>query len=281
MAPRCVRLFGRPASDHAAKWESAGSSRRSCPGTNTTSSPIHSFLWEGYRWISGSSPTSRRPTPTAAIWVFTSSGSGVRISRTTIGPPGRLYLFGWGDGGGGPTAEMLESARRLADTEGVPRLTMEGPRRFFTDAEAEIENPSVWVGELYPKFTAGPIRARPPPNSETDGPNFDLREAELWSALKPEASYPHDDLDGIWKLLLLHQFHDIIPGSGIHWVYQDTARDHAEIRNRSGDLSTMPWPFTSTASTRQTAPVRWSCSTPCPTSAGSSWPLTHQRTLPP
>ena len=58
----------------------------------------------------------------------------------------------------------------------------------------------------------------------------------MWSALAPRSVYPHGELDEIWKLLLLHQFHDIIPGSGIHWVYEDTARDHAQIRSQSARL---------------------------------------------
>ncbi|HYA68642.1 MAG TPA: glycoside hydrolase family 38 C-terminal domain-containing protein, partial [Acidimicrobiales bacterium] len=63
-----------------------------------------------------------------------------------------------------------------------------------------------------------------------------LRDAELWSALTSGPKYPSVELDQLWKVLLLHQFHDIIPGSGIHWVYEDTARAHARVLDEAGRL---------------------------------------------
>lgn len=197
--------------------------------------PHHSFLWEG---IDGSRVFTHFPP------ADTYSGNmGVRELRFGVEnfkdhdrATRSLYLFGWGDGGGGPTAEMLESARRLADTDGVPRLTMESPRRFFTDAEAEIEDPAVWVGELYLEFHRGTYTSQAATKLGNRRAEFALREAEMWSALAPGSVYPHGELEEIWKLLLLHQFHDIIPGSGIHWVYEDTARDHAQIRSQTARL---------------------------------------------
>ena len=197
--------------------------------------PHHSFLWEG---IDGSQVFTHFPP------ADTYSGTmGVRELRFGVEnfkdhdrSTRSLYLFGWGDGGGGPTAEMLESARRLADTDGVPRLTMEGPRRFFTDAEAEVDEPAVWVGELYLEFHRGTYTSQAATKLGNRRAEFALREAEMWSALAPGSGYPHGELDEIWKLLLLHQFHDIIPGSGIHWVYEDTGRDHARIRRQAARL---------------------------------------------
>ena len=190
--------------------------------------PHHSFLWEG---IDGSRVFTHFPP------ADTYSGRvGVRELRFGVEnfkdhdrATRSLYLFGYGDGGGGPTAEMLESARRLADLDGVPRLTMEGPRQFFTAAEAEIRDPAVWVGELYLESHRGTYTSQAATKRANRRAEFALRDAELWTALAPGAPYPGARFDDLWKLLLLHQFHDIIPGSGIHWVYEDTARDHARI----------------------------------------------------
>jgi alpha-mannosidase len=140
-----------------------------------------------------------------------------------------LYLFGWGDGGGGPTSEMLESARRLSDLDGVPRLVMEGARAFFTEAEAEIRDPAVWVGELYLELHRGTYTSQAATKLGNRRSEFALRDAELWSSLVDGAADPSAELEQLWKVLLLNQFHDIIPGSGIHWVYEDTARDHDRI----------------------------------------------------
>jgi len=190
--------------------------------------PHHSFLWEG---IDGSRVFTHFPP------ADTYSGNmGVRELRFGVEnfkdhdrSTRSLYLFGWGDGGGGPTSEMLESARRLADVDGMPRLTMQGPREFFTDAESEIRDPTVWVGELYLELHRGTYTSQAATKLGNRRAEFALREAELWSSLAPGSGYPTTELEELWKTLLLHQFHDIIPGSGIHWVYADTARDHDRI----------------------------------------------------
>jgi alpha-mannosidase len=190
--------------------------------------PHHSFLWEG---IDGSRVFTHFPP--ADTYNGNMSARELRFSVENFKDHDRatrsLYLFGWGDGGGGPTSEMLESARRLADVEGLPRLTMEGPRQFFTEAEADIRDPAVWVGELYLELHRGTYTTQAATKRGNRRAEFALRETELWGALAARSAYPPGDVEQLWKLLLLHQFHDIIPGSGIHWVYDDTARDHARI----------------------------------------------------
>ena len=153
-----------------------------------------------------------------------------------------LYPFGHGDGGGGPTRAMLESARRLADLEGAPRVEIDTVASFWEKARAESSDLPVWVGELYLEYhrgtytTNGPIKRANRRNEQA------LRAAELWSvaaAGAPEAdwsAYPSDELDEAWKLLLLNQFHDIIPGSSIHWANEDCMRDHERIATMSAAM---------------------------------------------
>ncbi len=190
--------------------------------------PHHSFLWEG---IDGSRVFTHFPP--ADTYNGNVSVRELRFGVENFKDHDRattsLYLFGWGDGGGGPTAEMLESARRLADLDGLPRLSMDGARAFFTEAEADIRDPAVWVGELYLELHRGTYTTQAATKLGNRRAEFALRDAELWTSVQPRRDYPKSDLEELWKLLLLHQFHDIIPGSGIHWVYEDTARDHARI----------------------------------------------------
>ncbi len=198
--------------------------------------PHHSFLWEG---IDGSRVFTHFPP--ADTYGGDVSARELRFGVQNFKDHDRasrsLYLFGWGDGGGGPTAEMLESARRLGDVDGMPRLTMESVRAFFTAAEAEITDPPVWAGELYLEYHRGTYTTQAATKLGNRRAEFALRECELWSSLAPRPHYPGGELDDLWKLLLLHQFHDIIPGSGIHWVYQDTTRDHAHILDETGRLT--------------------------------------------
>ncbi len=142
-----------------------------------------------------------------------------------------LYLFGWGDGGGGPTDEMLESARRLADSDGMPRLTMEGATGLLRPGRGRAScDPAVWAGELYLEAHRGTYTTQAATKRGNRRGELALRDAELWASLAPAPTYPgRAARGGLGELLLLHQFHDIIPGSGIHWVYEDTRRDHAAV----------------------------------------------------
>ena len=190
--------------------------------------PHHSFLWEG---IDGSRVFTHFPP--ADTYNGSVSPRELRFGVENFKDHDRatrsLYLFGWGDGGGGPTSEMLESAKRLADIDGMPRLTMESARSFFTEAEAELADPAVWAGELYLEYHRGTYTTQAATKLGNRRAEFALRDCELWTSLAPAPEDPGEAIDDLWRLLLVHQFHDIIPGSGIHWVYEDTARDHAHV----------------------------------------------------
>jgi alpha-mannosidase len=198
--------------------------------------PHHSFWWEG---IDGSRVFTHFPP--ADTYNGNVSARELRFVVDNFKDHDRatrsLYLFGHGDGGGGPTAEMLESARRLADVDGIPRLTIDSARTFFTEAEEEIKDPAVWAGELYLEYHRGTYTSQADTKRGNRRAEFGLRDSELWSSLAPGGGYPATELEGLWKLLLLHQFHDIIPGSGINWVYQDTARDHAHLLTETSRLT--------------------------------------------
>ena len=142
-----------------------------------------------------------------------------------------LYVFGWGDGGGGPTEDHLESWRRVRDLEGVPKLEMEPVGTFLDRAHEEARDLPLWVGELYLEYHRGTYTTQARNKKGNRKSEFLLRDAEILTALSPVA--PRRDfrapLDRAWKLVLLNQFHDIIPGSSIAWVYRDSARDYAEV----------------------------------------------------
>ncbi|PZS15966.1 MAG: alpha-mannosidase [Acidimicrobiales bacterium] len=189
--------------------------------------PHHSFVWEG---VDGSRVFAHFPPADTyngqmSIADLTHAVANFRDHDTATLS---LYPFGYGDGGGGPTAEMLEAGRRLADLEGAPRVRQEAPAAFFAQAEAEMADPAVWVGELYFEKHRGTYTTQAAAKAGNRRGELALAEAELWAALAP-APYPARRLERAWKRLLVNQFHDIIPGSAIHWVYQQATADHAEV----------------------------------------------------
>ncbi|TMM18965.1 MAG: alpha-mannosidase, partial [Actinobacteria bacterium] len=197
--------------------------------------PHHSFLWEG---IDG--PQVFTHFPPADTYNGDASVAelvhAVRNFKDHDRATRSLYVYGYGDGGGGPTAGMIEQLRRLADLEGAPRVELDAASSFFDKAEADLHDPPVWVGELYLELHRGTYTSQSDTKKGNRAGELALREAELWASLDPRSwsAYPAQRLERAWKTLLLHQFHDIIPGSGIHWVYEDTARDHAHVAAEAG-----------------------------------------------
>ncbi len=139
-----------------------------------------------------------------------------------------MSLFGIGDGGGGPKEEYLERALRLADIEGSPKFRFGRADRFFERLAECADRLAVWSGELYFECHRGTLTTQ----ARTKRNNRRLEEllvaVEFFAGLQPDETYPAAELDRLWKVLLLNQFHDIIPGSSIHKVYEVTEREHAE-----------------------------------------------------
>ena len=136
--------------------------------------------------------------------------------------PESLLAFGWGDGGGGPSARMLENYARIKEFPALPRLRMAHIEEYFA-ALPESGLP-VWVGELYLEFHRGTLTTQARTKALNRAGEHRLLEAEAFAAIAQLSGfpYPHDEIETAWKTLLLNQFHDIIPGSSIAEVYQDT-----------------------------------------------------------
>lgn len=156
-----------------------------------------------------------------------------------------LTCFGYGDGGGGPTAAMLEENRRLEHgIPGAPGTRITGVREFFHLLERNLADKRVpkWAGELYLEFHRGTYTSMARIKKANRMSEFRNLDVEFFgclsAALGAEFEYPAAELDRIWKKTLLNQFHDILPGSSIGEVYEDARRDHEEILSTGARLIT-------------------------------------------
>jgi alpha-mannosidase len=147
-----------------------------------------------------------------------------------------LMPFGHGNGGGGPTREMMERARRMADLDGVSPIEVGTVEQFFdhVESEAAAEAPvPVWTGELYFEMHRGTLTSQAATKTGNRLCELLLREAELWwvaaGGAPPDIT---EEIEGLWKDVLLQQFHDIIPGSSIAWVAADAEAAHARVADR-------------------------------------------------
>jgi len=224
----------------------------------TNTMPHHSFLWEG---IDGTRVFTHFPP----VDTYTAELSAAELARAERQHAERgwsdlsLVPYGYGDGGGGPTREMVETARRTADLEGSPVVELATPIEFFQRAEAELIEPAVWSGELYLEFHRGTYTSQARTKLGNRRSEHLLREAELWAttaAVRAGAEYPAEELRTAWETVLLQQFHDILPGSSIAWVHAEAERNYAAVGERltglienslrllgSSELATNPGPF--------------------------------------
>ncbi|WP_371795036.1 alpha-mannosidase [Streptomyces sp. NBC_01718] len=206
----------------------------------TNKMPHHTFWWEG---IDGTRVFTHFPP----VDTYNANFHARQLAHAeqNFADKGRatrsLVPFGWGDGGGGPTREMLEKARRLRDLEGSPRVEIEKPSAFFAAAEEEYaEQAPVWSGELYLELHRATYTTQAKTKQGNRRSEHLLREAELWAtaaALRaPGYAYPYETLDRVWKTVLLHQFHDILPGSSIAWVHREARDTYEGVRAELADL---------------------------------------------
>lgn len=201
--------------------------------------PHNTFWWEG---IDGTRVLTHFPpvdTYNAEV-----TGEEMAFSERNFREHGwsdwALMPYGYGNGGGGPTREMVERALRMGDLDGTPRLQMGTSEEFFGHLEAELAGGAeapVWRGELYFEMHRGTLTSQIETKVGNRRCERLLREAELWWAAGgavPDGVVA--ELRQLWRDVLLQQFHDIIPGSSIAWVHDDAEREHARVAARSEEL---------------------------------------------
>jgi alpha-mannosidase len=208
--------------------------------------PHHTFLWEG---IDGSRVLTHFPP----MDTYNSELSGAELAlaerqfREHRIASGSIAPVGWGDGGGGTTREMTGRAERLADLEGSPRVRWEHPDDFYVRTRDELVGPDgqprpgtpIWVGELYLELHRATLTSQHRTKAGNRRCEHLLVEAELWAAtatVRAGAAYPHDELDSLWKQVLLQQFHDILPGTSIAWVHREAAEQYARVEREAQEL---------------------------------------------
>jgi alpha-mannosidase len=139
-----------------------------------------------------------------------------------------MVLFGVGDGGGGPKAEHIEQGIRQQNLEGTPKVKFGRADAFFDRISKASDELPVWSGELYLELHRGTLTTQSRTKRGNRKLEQALRETEYLLSCCDISTYPQDELDALWKTLLLNQFHDIIPGSSINLVYQVTEREHKD-----------------------------------------------------
>lgn len=155
-----------------------------------------------------------------------------------------IVTFGFGDGGGGPTEDMLEKLRRTSlGVPGLAQSRIDTATEFFGNLEKNIkQKPNLlpsWQGELYLEYHRGTYTSISKNKKNNRQCEFLMLDAEALSVMLGKLrgdSFPKEELHTGWETLLTNQFHDIIPGSSIKEVYEQSDKDYDELRALTGKL---------------------------------------------
>lgn len=155
-----------------------------------------------------------------------------------------LISYGYGDGGGGPTREMLEAGRRMArGIPGCPAVRQGKSLDFFKKLEKQLSGKKKlpkWVGELYLEYHRGTYTSMARNKKFNRKSELLYQTAELFSVtcglLANTPAYPRKKLSRGWETILLNQFHDILPGSSIKEVYEDSKVQYLEVLRNGHEI---------------------------------------------
>ncbi|XP_031572230.1 alpha-mannosidase 2C1-like [Actinia tenebrosa] len=197
--------------------------------------PFNTFFWQG---IDGSKCLTHFPP--ADTYESRADAGDVLKTAHKLKDKGKVHgsilLYGHGDGGGGPSEEMLDMLKRMEDVDGCPRVSLSTPEDFFTAVDKQDSNKlCTWVGELYLELHQGTFTTQAKIKAENRRGEFLLHDAEFMCTLawalgghRPDL-YPTEKFLQIWKPFLLNQFHDILPGSCIPEAVTDALQAYEEV----------------------------------------------------
>ena len=199
---------------------------------DTNRFPHNNFIWKG---IDGSSVYACVPPTHFITWNAPSQiqeNWEAYIDKDQGGQT--MNMFGYGDGGSGCTEEMIELMHRFDKLSVMPKCEHMNGSEFLEKNLKDNENLQTWDGELYLEMHRGTFTTKSNLKQKNRQLEFKFRTAEMLSVLRGEDN--QDEITEFYKKLLVNQFHDILPGSHIHPVYEDAMTDYDEIETALDEI---------------------------------------------
>lgn len=194
---------------------------------DTNRFPHNNFIWKG---IDGSSVLACVPPTHFITWNAPSQiqeNWEAYIDKDQGGQT--MNMFGYGDGGSGCTEEMIELMHRFDKLSVMPKCEHMGGAEFLEKNLNNNSNLETWDGELYLEMHRGTFTTKSNLKRKNRRLEYKLRDAEILSLMRKEDN--NDEIRALYKKLLVNQFHDILPGSHIHPVYEDAMADYRELNS--------------------------------------------------
>ncbi|MDE6752267.1 MAG: alpha-mannosidase [Eubacterium sp.] len=192
---------------------------------DTNRFPHNNFIWRG---IDGSDVLACVPPTHFITWNMPSQiqeNWEAYIDKDSGGQT--MNMFGYGDGGSGCTEEMIEMMHRFEKLSVMPKCTHMGGAEFLEKNLKDNKNLEMWDGELYLEMHRGTFTTKSEMKRANRRLENKFRNVEMLSVLRGEDN--RERITDLYKKLLINQFHDILPGSHIHPVYEDAMADYKDI----------------------------------------------------
>jgi alpha-mannosidase len=204
--------------------------------------PHHTFKWVGIDGTSVLSHFLPADTYIGSNLPF-ELRHGEENYRQSAKCPAWLQAYGWGDGGGGPTEDQIARIDLLADCAGLPRARHSRVDEFIAKIRHDEAALPLWYGELYLELHRGTYTSQAVVKKNNRLCERLLQDVEVMQSLailsgRPRSEEQAREIDRLWKLVLLNQFHDILPGSSIGWVYRDAMQDYQAVQSGAAALLT-------------------------------------------
>jgi alpha-mannosidase len=203
--------------------------------------PYDTFLWQG---IDGTKILTHFSTVPEFSSAFASTYNAMANAKEALGTwqnfqqkelhKDLLMAYGFGDGGGGPTREMLENIEVMKEFPALPQVKQSSVKEFFESIAPQVESRMMptWNGELYLEYHRGTYTTQSRNKRANRKSEFLLHDAEFLAAyatLITTYKYPIAEFKNAWRTVCLNQFHDIIPGSSIGPVYEESQQQYAQL----------------------------------------------------
>ncbi|MCF6409489.1 alpha-mannosidase [Pseudalkalibacillus salsuginis] len=146
--------------------------------------------------------------------------------------PERMLVYGYGDGGGGVTREMIEYLERSSNLPGLPDVKFDKVHDFFDRIDSKKPQLPNWYGDLYLELHRGTYTTHAKTKKNNRKAESLYRELEIWNSLAHitlGTAYPMEEINKGWQLIMLNQFHDIVPGTSISPVYDLSEKQYNEL----------------------------------------------------
>lgn len=210
---------------------------------DTNRMPYDTFYWRGIdgsevltHFITTTDPGSSYYTYNGDAKPYTVKGVWDNYNNKDLNRD-LLISYGYGDGGGGPTRDQIETITHLNKIPGIPHVKTESATEYFRRLNETVKKNEmgghvpIWDGELYLEFHRGTYTSQAYNKKMNRRLEFYLRNVEMLSVIANQLSkvpYDKEKLLEAWKIVLCHQFHDILPGSSIKEVYDDSREEYGK-----------------------------------------------------